>query len=426
MRRVLATDFGIWPVFKDLARVSDSMISSHQQWASLANYVLLYDQLIIPTGNLQVLPVLRLMLGEGPFDELIRTKGIILTRFDQWFAYAGNGGGLSFFKISGNPDKPEREKNLGLAYFQPLDEAIDVALAATNPPSNSMRRTELKNLLIDNVVELPMQAIADSLKDETYKDILGSTYLRDMMLLRNAGRSLDRLVGIEANKLIIHDPHHLENPGENAEIRAVLRVAFENLVLSIGGHSEATEITGDDGTLTILRAKGQRFGLPIEGQRAFAEIQNISGVPDIGVAFAKKQITSSQLIDLRYSKHCQVFRNWLAAGTPFESTDETIRRYVESLGKPSWIENLPIKLLRFATTTGLGFLEPVSGTIGSGVDTFFLSKWFPGRSPRLFLKEAKVMLTKPTLYSKPSMHGRDRNRPCTCGSGKKFKRCCGQ
>lgn len=34
----------------------------------------LYDQIIVPTGNLQVLPVLRLMLG----------------------GYAGNGGGIVF------------------------------------------------------------------------------------------------------------------------------------------------------------------------------------------------------------------------------------------------------------------------------------------------------------------------------------------
>jgi hypothetical protein len=64
MRRILATDFGIWPAWKDLALLSDAMLKSAEQWARLANYLLLYDQIVIPTGNFQVLPVLRLMLGE--------------------------------------------------------------------------------------------------------------------------------------------------------------------------------------------------------------------------------------------------------------------------------------------------------------------------------------------------------------------------
>ena len=84
MRRVLATDFGIWPMLQNLQRASDAMVASSDYWSRLANYVLLYDQIIIPTGNLQVLPVLRLMLGEGAFDDLVRNKGIVLARFDQW------------------------------------------------------------------------------------------------------------------------------------------------------------------------------------------------------------------------------------------------------------------------------------------------------------------------------------------------------
>ena len=113
MRRVLSTDFGIWPMLKHLERASDHMVASSDYWAQLANYLLLYDQLVIPTGNLQILPVLRIMLGEAAFDEIIRTKGIVLARFDQWFGYAGNGAGLVFFKIKDGPDRPPNIPNLG-------------------------------------------------------------------------------------------------------------------------------------------------------------------------------------------------------------------------------------------------------------------------------------------------------------------------
>jgi len=75
------------------------------------------------------------------------------------------------------------------------------------------------------------------------------------------------------------NPHSPPEVGESLEIRSVLRVAFENLLLKIGGYSEATEITGDESTLTMLRAKGQRIGFSIEGNQAFAKIQKVGGVP---------------------------------------------------------------------------------------------------------------------------------------------------
>lgn len=426
MRRVLATDFGIWPAFQGLERISDAMVQSSEQWAQLANYLLMYDQIVIPTGNFQVLPVLRLMLGEEVFDELIQTRGIVLARYDQWFGYAGNGGGLVFFTVHENPEIPRHGPNIFNSYFKPLEEAVDVALAVTNPPSTSQRRTKLKNMLMDNIVLLPTQQFAETLKDEAYRDILNSPYLREFLALRNAGRSLDNLVGLEPDKVTTFNPHIPADTDAIPEIRSVLRVAFENLLLSIGGHAEVTDVTGDKTTLNILRAKGQRVGFSPEGPHAFTQIQKVSGVPDIGVAFADKRISAKQLLELRYSNHCQALRDWFATSSPGDQAEDIVRRYIDSVGKPSWLESIPIKLLRFAATTGIGALEPISGATASAIDTFMLSKWFPGRSPRLFLKQAKIMLASAPVIQAPIMRGRDRNQMCPCGSGKKYKKCCGR
>jgi len=426
MRRVLATDFGIWPAFKDLEKISDAMIMSTEQWAQLANYLLMYDQIVIPTGNLQILPVLRLMLGEEVFDELIQTKGIVLARYDQWLGYAGNGGGLNFFTVHDNPDIPRQGPNIFSSYFKPVDEAIDVALSITKPSSTSQRQSELKNLLMDNIVLLPTQQFADTIKDEAYQDILNSPYLREFLSLRNAGRSLDNLVGLGPNKLTTFNPHIPAGADDVPEIRSVLRVAFENLLLRIGSHAEVTDVTGDKTTLNILRAKGQRVGFSPEGPHAFTQIQKVAGVPDIGQAFAGKRISANQLLELRYSTHCQAFRDWLATSSPGDQADEIVRKYVDSLGKPYWLESIPVKLMRFASTTGIGVLEPISGAATSAIDNFLLSKWFPTRSPRIFLKQAKIMLASAPVIQKPVMKGRKRNQLCPCGSGKKYKYCCGR
>ena len=216
------------------------------------------------------------MLGEGVFDELVRNRAIVLARFDQWFGYGGNGAGIIFFQIKPNPNRA----NLGTAFFKPIDEAIDIALSTTKPLADPKRKSELTELLLENVIEVPLNKISDEVRDETYKDIVGSPYLRALMDLRNTGRSMSALRGLRANQLMYCHPNYPGGPidprgsVESPEIHAVLRVAFENFILGLGGHLEATEITGDDSTLSLLKAKGQRFGLPLEGNAAFTKIRS--------------------------------------------------------------------------------------------------------------------------------------------------------
>jgi hypothetical protein len=430
LRTVLATDFGIWPVFTDMAQISDAMVSSNAQWSALANYILLYDQIIIPTGNLQILPVLRIMLGEGIFDELIRNNVIVLARYDTWFTYAGNGSGLVFFRTLKDPSKDKNPPNLLHSYFTQLDEAIDTALVRTLPVASHKRKIELTNLLLDKVVPIDSKVALKSFREETYKDVLGSPYLQDFFSIRNRGRGLNHLRGIKADQMLIFDPNSPPEINLSPEIWSLLRVAFENFVLSIGTDTGVSEITGDGSTLALLKAKGQRVGAAIEGREAFTQIQEISGVPNIGQAFAEKRFSAEQLLDLRESKHAQAFRNWIGSGSESEKATEIVNRYIESIGKPSLIDNIPSKVIRFAATTGIGALEPISGFIAGAIDSFLLNKWFPDKSPRLFLKQAKSMQlrSKPKQETvlPPKMSGRDRNRPCSCGSGKKFKYCCGQ
>jgi hypothetical protein len=232
------------------------------------------------------------------------------------------------------------------------------------------------------------------------------------------------LKGIGPNQVTIFNPH-LSSENDVPEIRSVLMVGFENFLLKIGGFVSADEVTGDDTTLSILRAKGQRLGFAVDGAKAFARIQEISGVPDLGVAFARRRLSPRDLLQLRSTKHCQAFRDWFAEGNPADGKEDIVRRYVDSLGKPSWIENIPTKLLRFAVTTAIGTAGPLVGAAASAVDSFLLSKWFPGKSPRLFLKRAKVLLETSPNVPKPGASGKSRNQPCPCGSGKKFKKCCG-
>lgn len=152
----------------------------------------------------------------------------------------------------------------------------------------------------------------------------------------------------------------------------------------------------------------------------------MNSVPELGSAFAARQLSASQILDLRTSKHTQALRDWFAAGAPGATASETLARYLETIANPSLLERLPAKVMRFAATTAWGALEPISGAVAAAADTFLLSKWFPITSPRLFMRHAKAVLANTPVVRAPAMKGRDRNSPCSCRSGKKYKHCCGK
>lgn len=424
MRRLLATDLGIWPMVLGQGRASDMMLASQDCWAQLADYLLMYDQIVIPTGNLQILSVLRFMLGDDVLLELLETRTIVFARFEGWFGYIGMQGVVSYKFLSG-PEKRHAAPNLATSHCLPLDQAIEVLFIATNPPSTPEIRQRYKSLLLEHTANLAATPILDAARLEAYRDIESSPYLQNMLSIRNGGRPLEDLKGSKADTVCVFNPHVRPGKETPPEIWAILNVVFENLLLGIGGETAVGEITGDKATLTVLQAKGQRLGFSPHGRAAFAQLQQVSGVPHLGMAFASKQLSARQIIDLRQSKHAQTFRDWLAAGSPSLTAQETLQRYLESVGKPSLMESIPVKLLRFASTTTWGALEPISGAVVAAADSFLLSKWFPGSSPRLFMRQAKVLAANSPVIRAPVQKGRDRNTQCSCGSSKKYKHCCG-
>ncbi len=406
MRILLASDFGIWPANENVMALSDRMLASQYHRAQLANYLFLYDQIAIPTGNLQVLPVLRLILGEDVLDELIRSKVIVFVRFDHWIGYGGNGSGVLILQVSG----PEGSgMNFATAHFEPLDVAIDTILTGTLPTSTASRKSELTNLLLDNVVSLPTTQLLGQAKEETYRDILNSPYLKRIFQLRNAGRSLNALKGIKSNSIVTFNPH-MASSNEVLEIRSILNVTFDNFLLGIGGYLKVGDIVGDTASSSLLKAKGQRFGHALEGTSAFVQMQQIHDIPDLGEAFGKGLITPGQLVDIRESKECVEMRTWFEKGCPHENAKDIIRKYVEIIEDPGGIDNVVSKVLRYATTTGITGIEPIAGAIASFVDSIFLSKWLSGPSPRLFMTRAKILQDRHSPIPKPKNGGRAKVR----------------
>lgn len=417
LNSLLCTDLAIWPSLDGPMPVSNSIVGSPTLKANFINRLLLYDQLVIPTGHLLIVPMLRLWLGDRAFRRVISEEIVVLSRYSDWFGYVGNGGGLQSFKIG--PDDMSRvdEHSLASLVYAPLDQVVSYMLRTDNPPTSDFERPALERLLLEKIRPFDLARQWARLRHETYVDILKSPQLRSFFAIRNT--DLDRLYGIEPAEVVVENFHQ---PGDRKwpEIAAVLRIAFENVLLALASET-ATSLQADTRAETVLKAKGERLGLGGPTLDGFLSVSDLQGVPNVGSLFVSGGLDLDAVLRIRETRATADLRKWLRKADPLHSS-EVLRAYVAGLGQKAVIERLPVKTLRFVATTLLGKI-PGLGEVASFVDSFLLERWFPGSSPYLLFDGFRtVVLEERKGFAKTA----GRNSPCSCGSGKKFKKCCGQ
>lgn len=412
---LLCTDLSIWPTFGSPVAISDAIHNSSLLKANFVNRLLLYNKLVIPSVNLLIVAVLRLWLGDVVFRLLLENDVIQLVRYDTWFCYVGNGGGLKFFKILPGDQPESREHNLGTLYYAPLDETISKVLQLTKPITGETERKGLEKLLQEKIRPLSIGTYEKQLKHETYTDILKSPILRSFFAIRNT--NLDQLKGIGPNQVVIED-FHSSTSSNIAEIRAVLHIAFENLMLTLAVETAGT-IQGDLSSEAVLKAKGERLGLGDAQLQGFLELLTLEGLPNVGTAFTSGEVDIKNVLSLRESAPARSFRDWLAGVDPINK-EEVLGAYIHKLKETPVLQRVPLKALRFLVTSALGKIPGV-GEVASFCDSFLLEKWFGGSSPKVLMDEIRRVVIKRPDRAKGSL----RNQPCSCGSGKKYKKCHG-
>lgn len=133
--------------------------------------------------------------------------------------------------------------------------------------------------------------------------------------------------------------------------------------------------------------------------------------------------TAEQLMRARYSAHAKVAVDFL-----FESTHPDHRQGYDHKGTRAWAEN--------SEWHGLEILETVKGgprdeegevvfvaryRDKNGVRSHHERGQFKRRDGRWFFTEGIMVKPQPLSASKVG-----RNDPCLCGSGQKYKKCCGK
>ena len=361
MNKLLAIDFGIWPSPMDAHVPGQNMLNEIDYWGRLIDYLLLYDQIIIPSGDLQIVYILRRMLGDVIFETLIRTEVIVLARFDSWFGYLDTGktGEIQYI-VNYTPPANQSSKFL-LNPFDPLDEVIEKALLLPmNPPTTRERRAALKNILLDNIKVLPSKDLLEMATKEASLDFEKSPLLQTYYNLKKNPFNNKKFNVENVTSVKLYKAHNTLKAKtfiniKSREITATLRGVFENFQLCIGNHMNATTLVGDETSISILKAKGQRFGLVDARKDAFTQIKKLHNIPNLGEAFYLQKLVTAKILELRNSNEGVQFREWISKGSLSEHEAEILERYRIVLQEKHFLDKFPLKQIRFAAVTAMDY-----------------------------------------------------------------------
>ena len=141
------------------------------------------------------------------------------------------------------------------------------------------------------------------------------------------------------------------------------------------------------------------------------------------ISGAQLATTAEQLMKARYSAYVGVQMDFV-----FESTHPDHRQDYDHEGTKVWAENSEWLGLEIVGTTkggpedNDGEVEFIARFREKGVlREHHENAHFKKENGRWFFTEGTMVKPKPITVSKPG-----RNEPCTCGSGLKYKKCCGK
>lgn len=399
MNKLLAVDFGIWPAPMEAHVPGQNILNGIDYWGRLVDYLLLYDQIIIPTCDLQIVYILRIMLGDAVFETLIRNKVIVLARFNAWYGYldTGKAGEIQFI-TKYIPSDTQKSKLL-LSPFDPLEDVIEKALLLpTNPSTTRERRYALKNILIDNIEVLPSLSLLESARKEAQLDFEESPILLTYYNLKKNPFINKSYVAENTTSIKIYKAHNAIKAKsrvnfKSREITAALRIVFENFQLRIGNYLNATTLVGDDSSISVLKTKGQRFGFVNSRKSAFIIMKDLHNIPDISESFYSKRISPNAILELRNSDEGVYFREWLSKGSVSEHDKEILERYCIAIQEKHILEKFPFKQIRFVGTQIVDYVAPTGGLLADVINEHLVD-WFKNKSPQLFLQKIKIVSDK--------------------------------
>ena len=332
--------------------------------------------------------------------------------------------------------------------FEVYDD-LDTGSAALIIDSNKYKLTEsritdgdekLKKISWLEATLSKLEINREPIKAEQIKQIL-------MLLVSNTISSKNNYVSQLLLKEITHDIKNvnvtklfdisstdIDSISKN-DLPKIMRLGHINKGLIDAKLIEADSIMIDGWGKTFLRGKLS----PVMNDNALYSSVDIfrniimsgKGIPDLNLLFENKIIDANDIIDFRETVDGRLFRKWIS-GINYDP--DAILSTLLNKKYPS-LKSKITNHVRFIYPKVIGLIDPISGFVASVCDSYIVQKIMDGWHPSLFLDdelrfkidqniEFQKKQTKSDLLNKIKKVGR--NDPCCCGSGKKFKKCCGR
>lgn len=108
----------------------------------------------------------------------------------------------------------------------------------------------------------------------------------------------------------------------------------------------------------------------------------LSNCPNISAVLNSGDRTFDEFLELL--TRAKKFKKWLKGKSPDQIL---LSDYINDITSKGWLSNGPGKVLRYVTSTTLGFTGPLTGIAVSAFDTFFLDKMCSGWKPNQFISD---------------------------------------
>lgn len=361
--------------------------------AHLANQLLLYDSIIIPTIDFGIIPTLINWFGQRNFEEALDASALRFVRQTGILGYIGNGTGITPFTIY-PPASKEFDWWQEAIFGRDSASSVELQLKHMCPSITG----KLRRRIIDKVISLSTsltystETFMNNIVHESYADIMNNKELSHFVQAgaKKKGKSVDltRLSRVDPNRLIV-----LGQEGQiNDPIDLVLRVAEINMEIAMATVAGNADIYASVDSESVLARKLTRCKIDKSVIDGFISLLDLNNIPDIGQAIISGDIDLSNIWSLRQKKTSKKFRRWLREANP-QNIRELEKAYVHALGKGTLADSLPVKSIRFAITSIAGINLAIGLVVGA-VDNFFVDKWLSGFSPKLLFDDLSRLFKK--------------------------------
>ena len=271
-------------------------------------------------------------------------------------------------------------------------------------------RNAIIYLLQDNAVQIDTAKLQPVIKEETARDMKSIDFLTDKEFYRvNDGK-------VEYNMISSLRLHHLNT-------------------LSVVAAKLGADGMKTDGAISELMMKKTRSALSSsipDGVDVLTCINQQKGFPDLGQLFVDRVIGLDDILKIRNSIQGRQFRYWAKR----DEYEEARMRQDVMNSVHTVLGGRAGSALRMLICNLVGIVGFVPGLAASVTDSFVVNEILKGWHPNMFLDNKLKRLIDEKIAEQERARWREevaarfkgvlRNDPCPCGSGKKFKNCCGK